>query len=136
MIPASSRTGFAILFFTFALAVAAGTAETLTVSDPGKMTGVEGTISLGPIHGGPIRVGRPNAKPFANVEFVVLQSDRTVASFKTDEQGAFRVPLPPGHYTVAMKEKKPRIGRYGPFEVDVTPGQVTKVEWHCDTGMR
>ena len=28
------------------------------------------------------------------------------------------------------------VGRYGPFEADVTAGQMTKVEWRCDTGMR
>ena len=25
---------------------------------------------------------------------------------------------------------------FGPFPVDITAGQVTKVEWKCDTGMQ
>ena len=59
-----------------------------------------------------------------------------VASFKTDDQGHFRVSLPPGHYTVSRKSGQSRIGRFGPFDVDVTAGQVTKVQWSCDSGMR
>jgi len=67
---------------------------------------------------------------------VVENEKGAVASFVTDDQGHFRISLPPGHYTVSIKEKKPAIGRYGPFEVDVVTGQMTKVQWHCDTGMR
>jgi Prealbumin-like fold domain len=100
-------------------------------------TGIEGTIALSPTHPGPIREGVPSSAPLANIDFVVTQDDRTVASFQTDEKGYFRVSLPPGHYVVATKEKKSgKVGRRGPFEVDVTSGQMTKVEWHCDTGMR
>lgn len=28
------------------------------------------------------------------------------------------------------------VGHYGPFEVDVTAGQMKKVQWKCDTGMQ
>jgi hypothetical protein len=103
-------------------------------SDTG--TGVEGVISIGPVHGGPLRPGVPNSRPFANIEFVVENENGTVTSFKTDDQGRFRISLAAGHYTVSMKERKGGIGHYGPFEVDVAAGKVTKVEWQCDTGMR
>jgi hypothetical protein len=103
-------------------------------SDTG--TGVEGVISIGPTHGGPIRPGVPNSRPFANIEFVVENENGTVTSFKTDDQGRFRISLAAGHYTVSMKERKGGIGHYGPFEVDVAPGKVTRVAWQCDTGMR
>lgn len=112
-------------------------AQTPSPAPSNSETGIEGTISLSPIHGGPIREGVPSTRPFANIDFVVMEKERTVASFKTDEQGRFRVSLPPGHYTVAMKEKRSgKIGHYGPFEVDVTAGQSTRVEWQCDTGIR
>jgi uncharacterized surface anchored protein len=78
----------------------------------------------------------PSSLPLAHADFVVQQEDREVASFTTDENGRFRVSLPPGHYTVSKKAKKGGIGKYGPFEVDVVAGQVAAVEWHCDTGMR
>jgi hypothetical protein len=37
---------------------------------------------------------------------------------------------------VTKKDRQKGIGRYGPFDVDVAAGQMTKVEWQCDTGMR
>lgn len=99
-------------------------------------TGLEGVISISPIHGGPARIGVPNSRPLANTAFIVKKGDDTVASFSTDDQGRFRISLPPGHYTVSMKDGKRGIGRHGPFEVDVTAGQLKQVEWTCDSGMR
>src|SRR5438876_330028 len=99
-------------------------------------TGIEGVMTVGPIHGGPVRPGIPSTKPLANAIFVVGNETGAVAEFTTDDQGRFRVSLAPGHYTVTKKDNQKGIGRYGPFDVDVTAGQMTKVEWHCDTGMR
>jgi hypothetical protein len=91
---------------------------------------------MGPTHGGPIRPGIPSSKPFANAEFVVMSDKGQVASFTTDDQGKFHVSLAPGHYNVSLKNRKGGIGHYGPFEVDVVAGKMTRVEWECDTGMR
>jgi hypothetical protein len=57
-------------------------------------------------------------------------------TFKTDAEGKFRVALPPGQYRVSRANWRGRIGRYGPFEVEVAPGEVTTVRWICDSGMR
>jgi Prealbumin-like fold domain len=103
---------------------------------PQVETGIEGLITISPIHGGPVRPGIPTSKPLANTTFVVANARDTVAEFTTDQQGHFRAALAPGHYTVVKKGQQKGIGRYGPFDVDVTAGQVTKVEWRCDTGMR
>ncbi len=59
-----------------------------------------------------------------------------VASFTTDNEGRFRIPLAPGHYRVSIKGKKGGIGRFGPFEVDVVPGKMANVQWECDSGIR
>ncbi len=99
-------------------------------------TGIAGVISVSPARGGPSRLGVPDSAPLSRVEFVVQQGEKTVAAFTTDAQGAFRVTVPPGHYTVARKGPAARIGRYGPFEVEVTAGKMTAVEWTCDTGIR
>ena len=99
-------------------------------------TGIEGVISISPSHPGPTRADETDSNPLPNTEFVVANEKGTVASFKTDDQGRFRVSLLPGHYKVSRKEGQPRIGRFGPFDVDVTAGQVTKVQWNCDSGMR
>ena len=93
-------------------------------------------ITVGPTHGGPARIGVPDSKPLANTTFIVENEKGVVTSFVTDDQGRFRISLTPGHYAVSIKDMNPKIGRYGPFDVDVVPGQMTKVQWECDTGIR
>jgi hypothetical protein len=107
---------------------------TLSASEP--QSGIEGVVTVSPVHGGPTRMGVPDSRALANTTFIAQKQNGTATFFTTDDQGRFRVPLEPGRYTVSLKEKKGGIGRYGPFEVDVVDGQVTKVEWRCDTGMR
>jgi hypothetical protein len=103
----------------------------------GSGTGIEGVITFGPTQGGPIRADTPSSKPLAHATFVVEnEKGAEVASFTTDDQGRFRVPLTPGHYTVSKEGKKHGIGHYGPFDVVVLAGRMTKVEWECDTGIR
>ena len=103
----------------------------------GSGTGIEGVITFGPTQGGPIKVDTPSSKPLANATFVVEnEKGAEIASFTTDDQGRFRVPLTPGHYTVSKEGKKPGIGHYGPFDVDVVAGRMTKVQWECDSGIR
>jgi Prealbumin-like fold domain len=102
---------------------------------PKPETGLEGVISEGPIRGGPSRQGAPNSSPLANVEFLVAKENSTAASFKTDDQGRFRISLPSGHYTISRKDWKAKLGSYS-FEVDVIAGQMKRVQWNCDTGLR
>ena len=99
-------------------------------------TGIEGVVTISPSHGGPVRPGIPSSKPLANATFSVANETGVVAEFTTDEQGRFKVALAPGHYRVTKKGQQTKIGRYGPFDVDAVAGQVTKVEWRCDSGMR
>jgi len=99
-------------------------------------TGIEGTITMSPVMGGPTRQGMPDSKPLPNIAFEVKQGDRVFATFQTDDQGHFRQALAPGNYTVVRKDLKSTIGFYGPFEVSVSPGKMTAVEWKCDTGIR
>ena len=99
-------------------------------------TGIEGVITIGPVQAGPVRADAPSSRPLANTAFVVENQKGNVASFTTDENGHFRMPLAPGHYKVSLKQRTSTIGRYGPFEIDVVPGQMTKVQWQCDSGIR
>lgn len=99
-------------------------------------TGVEGIISISPSRPGPTRIGEPGSKPLPNAEFIVQNEKGPVTSFTTDAKGSFKVALPPGHYTISSNTGKRRIGRFGPFEVDVVAGKMTKVAWVCDSGMR
>jgi Prealbumin-like fold domain len=102
----------------------------------GAESGIEGAITISPANPGPIRADAPDSKPLANTTFMVEDKNTEVTSFTTDDQGRFRVSLSPGHYKVLLKGKKTSIGRFGPFEVDVAPGKMTKVEWKCDSGIR
>ena len=111
-------------------------AKTQPTPPPEAGSGLEGSISLHTSSGGPVRQGVPDSRPLANTTFVVKKADLSVASFTTDDQGRFRISLPPGHYSISKKDWKSRVGFYGPFEVDIAPDQVKKVQWNCDTGMQ
>ncbi len=102
----------------------------------GAESGIEGAITISPAKPGPIRADAPGSKPLTNTTFVVENKNGEAASFTTDEQGRFRVSLPPGHYKVLLKGRKTSIGHFGPFEVDVAPGKMTSVQWECDSGIR
>ncbi len=111
-------------------------AQTPSPLQPESGTGLEGVISVSPVQGGPSRMGVPDSRPLANTAFVVKKENRIVTSFNTDDQGGFRISLPSGHYAISMKDWKGVVGYYGPFEVDIAAGQIKKVQWKCDTGMR
>jgi hypothetical protein len=103
---------------------------------PTVETGIEGTITMSPAHGGAVRVGEQSSRPLASVSFVITKDGGTVAEFTTDDQGRFKVSVAPGHYTVTRKGPQKGIGHFGPFEVDVAAGRMIKVAWSCDSGMR
>lgn len=107
--------------------------EPTASSSPG--TGIEGSVSISPIRGGPSKVGVPNSAPLRNTQFVVENAAGIVVTFKTDEEGRFRVPLSPGRYTVRSAVVK-KIGRCGPFEVEVEAAGFKQAQFHCDSGMR
>jgi hypothetical protein len=127
---------FSLLAVLFVLVSRVLLAETPSTPKTEPGTGLEGVIMVGPIQGGPTRQGVPDSRPLPNTEFVVVKENRTVASFKTDDEGRFRISLPSGHYMISRKDWEASIGSYGPFEVDVTAGQIKKVQWTCDTGLR
>ena len=102
----------------------------------GAETGIEGVITISPTQAGPVRDDSPASRPLANAAFAVENEKGQAASFTTDGQGHFRTSVPPGHYKVSMKGRKSSIGRFGPFEVDVVAGKMTKVQWECDSGIR
>jgi Prealbumin-like fold domain len=136
----AGAVGLAVRFSTLSiiLAFVAASSVFLAVAAAAEPpSGIEGAITIAPWHPGPVRAEEPSAKPLANATFVVQTETNTVASeFTTDTQGLFRVSLAPGRYKVSLKNKQSGIGKYGPFEVDVTAGRMTTVQWQCDSGMR
>jgi hypothetical protein len=130
-IPQPVKRIYAVALF-FAVSLGLSFAQTPAESS----SGVEGVITVSPIRGGPDKIGVPNSAPLAHTAFVIKNEQGTVATFTTDAEGQFRVSLAPGHYTVSTQQPAKRIGRYGPFELDVTAGKTTRVKWDCDSGMR
>ena len=99
-------------------------------------SGIEGVITISPANPGPSRIDAAASTPLANATFTVEKNNGEVTSFITDDQGRFRMSLPPGHYKISLKGRKTTIGRFGPFEADVAPGKMTNVQWECDSGIR
>jgi hypothetical protein len=103
---------------------------------PPGTSGIEGTVLVSPSRPGPIRKDDgPSVAPVGNAQFVVKVGDATVKTFTTDGDGRFQVTLPSGHYVIVREGAAPRIGRWR-FEADVVAGQMTKVNWIADSGMR
>ena len=109
---------------------------TAVATPPPGTSGLEGTIVVSPIRPGPIRKDEgPSVAPVRNVQFAIKAGDAPVKTFTTDGDGRFQVALPPGHYVIVREGAPPRIGRWR-FEADVVAGQMTKVNWTADSGMR
>ncbi len=130
------NNSFLLFVALFGLSPCLALAQTDTTPTSGASSGIEGTIMVGPIHGGPVRQGVSSTVGLAKTGFVVKQGDKVVTSFETDSQGHFKVMLPPGHYTVTRQNYQGAVGHYGPFEVTVTEGKMATVQWQCDTGLR
>lgn len=99
-------------------------------------TGIRGTVLWGPIHPGPVRLGQSDEAPLS-ATFQVLDSERTVARFESDDMGSFKVLLPPGEYTIAPDESTavPFPGRQKKT-VTVPEDGFAVVTLRFDTGMR
>ena len=69
-------------------------------------TGIRGTVLWGPVHGGPTRIGQSEEAPLS-ASFHVLDSERKVARFKSDDKGYFEVSLPAGEYTIVPDKSTP-----------------------------
>jgi hypothetical protein len=132
----NTKQSLRIIPALLALSSCFSSAETQPTPTPEPGTGLEGVITVSPIRGGPSRADIPDSGPLANVAFVVENEKGAVGSFTTDDQGQFRISLAPGHYTVSREGKKGGVGKFGPFEIDVVAGKMTRVQWKCDTGIR
>ena len=109
---------------------------TAVATPPPGTSGLEGTIVVSPIRPGPIRKDEgPSVAPVRNAQFAIKAGDAPVKTFTTDGDGRFQVALPPGHYVIVREGAPPRIGRWR-FEADVVAGQMTKVNWTANSGMR
>jgi hypothetical protein len=108
--------------------------DSTAAAPPG--TGIEGTVMVGPVQGGPAKAGVPDSAPLANTSFVVETPAGEVATFKTDQHGHFRVELAPGKYTIKMQKPRMKGAGCGLSDIEVAAAGFKKVSLNCDTGIR
>lgn len=114
---------------TPALAVTPG------VIKPGE-SGIEGMVTISPTCGGPVRPGQDCTAPYQAVITVLDAANKAVDQATSDAQGRFRLPLPPGVYTLRPERPKPGIATAADITVTVEAGRVTSVEIMYDSGLR
>lgn len=99
-------------------------------------SGIVGRVLRGPVEPGPTIAGAADEAPFRAI-FHVLDSGREVARFESDEQGRFRVVLPPGKYTIVPDKSAPMLFPHQQTKnVTVPAGGYGEVTLRFDTGMR
>ena len=109
---------------------------TAVATPPPSTSGIEGTIVVSPSRPGPIRKDdETSVASVRNAQFAIKAGDATVKTFTTDGEGHFQVALSPGRYVILREGAETGIGRWR-FEANVGAGQVTKVNWTADSGMR
>ncbi|MCI0432320.1 MAG: prealbumin-like fold domain-containing protein, partial [Gemmatimonadetes bacterium] len=99
-------------------------------------TGIMGKVFRGPVEGGPAIWAESDEAPFRAV-FYVMESGREVARFESDEQGRFKVSLPPGEYTIVPDKSAPVLFPHRQKKnVTVPADDYAEVTLRFDTGMR
>lgn len=105
------------------------------VIKPGE-SGIEGMVTISPTCGGPVRPGQDCTAPYQAVITVLDAANKAVVQATSDAQGRFRLPLPPGVYTLRPERPKPGIATAADVTVTVEAGRVTLVEIMYDSGLR
>lgn len=100
-------------------------------------SGITGTITRGPIC--PVQgPGLPecNDQPYAGTVVVRSVNGLKVTQFTAGSDGTFRVPLPPGEYTLDPVSGPNGFPHASPQQVAVPPDTFVEVNISYDTGIR
>jgi hypothetical protein len=118
-----------VLFLSACAASSTGGTETGTA-------GIQGKVLLGPMC--PVmRAGSPCPDRPIEADIVVTSPDgKTVATGHSDGDGTYRIPLPPGTYTVTAERTDGQLGAGKPVTVDVTAGTFVRLNLSVDSGIR
>jgi hypothetical protein len=78
------------------------------------------------------------AEPYAEYPLIVLSRDRTreIARVTADENGKYRVALPPGDYILDVQGRAPKRVRAKPQAFTIVSNQTVRVDVDIDTGIR
>jgi hypothetical protein len=104
-------------------------------------SGLQGTVTKGPTM--PVcRVGVPCSGPAqVTLGFTRMLPGRTTRRYafywlRTSPTGHYRALLPPGYYTVKIKERIGIVPNIRPARVHVRAGHVDTLDFRIDTGIR
>jgi Carboxypeptidase regulatory-like domain len=113
--------------------MAAGLALAAGASAATSRSGLHGTVMRGPIT--PVcKVGVPCEAPAGGVTLTFSRAG-VVRETRTDQQGSYRIALPPGIYAVTTSSKP--FGRTPrPARVHVRAGHSDRIAFTIDTGIR
>jgi hypothetical protein len=114
-----------------------GATASLTASTSAPITaGVYGSVSAGPTC--PVERAGQSCPPRPVIAEIDARdpSGATVATTHTDAQGGFNLALPPGGYSLVAVITTGVFPTCRPTYVTVSPGQQTKADIACDTGIR
>ena len=101
---------------------------------PPTATGLEGTVTRGPVT--PVcRVGVPCYAPFS-AAFTVSQGQLVVARFQSDSAGHYEVLLAPGTYAIVPDSGAPVFPGGQSRPATVGPAGITRLDLQFDTGIR
>ena len=103
---------------------------------PAPTSGIEGTVTISPIHGGPSKLGEVDSAPMANTSFRVAAAGNVVTTFKTDAKGYFKIGLPPGRYEIRIEQPLMKGRGCALSDIEVAAGAFKMVQINCDSGMR
>jgi hypothetical protein len=102
-------------------------------------SGIRGVATAGPIFPHEIP-GVENRRPLANALLLIqsAQDGKEVARQRTDANGRFQIPLPPGVYRVVPLPPNPKavLPRAEPFKVSVRQGEFPELVIDYETGIR
>ena len=119
----------AALLILAATTACAGT----TAGAGGTDSGIQGTVTYGPTC--PVQhVGGPSCVRPYSAEIAVRQGTRTVTTFHSAANGAFRVSLQPGTYSLAST--RTGLPTLKPLDVTVQPHTYTTITVMFDSGIR
>ena len=78
------------------------------------------------------------AENYADYPLIILSRDRKreIARVTADENGKYRVALPPGDYVLDVQDRRRRHVRAAPQPFTVTSNQTVHVDMNIDTGVR
>ena len=97
-------------------------------------SGLQGVVTRSPTT--PVcRTDEPCSAPAPGVQLVFVRGDRQY-TVRTDARGRYRIALPPGVYTVRLRQR-PALGRgLEPAKAVVPRGRFATKNFSLDTGIR